>query len=112
MRTEIHFTHMDRSETLEVEASDRITEVIEEFLNRDDCHTQIWLIKEHSPFGKGKPEFKCEVSVRYPPKKEVFVHKSHEDMHHAIHMTATALQGVLREESKREINRRHEPARG
>lgn len=107
MRTEVHFAHMQRSEALENYALERIEPIVEEFLNREDCHLQIWLNKEHSRHQKGAPEFKCEINVRFPPKKEVFVNKSDEDMHTAINIAASTLQTLLREESKRELNRRH-----
>jgi ribosomal subunit interface protein len=107
MRTEIRFTHMDRSEAVEEFASTRIEPVVEEFLGRDNCHIQIWLNKEHSPHQKGTPAFKCEVNVRFAPKREIFVHKTDPDMYAAISSAASSLQTVLRDESKKEKTRRH-----
>ncbi|GIL16345.1 MAG: hypothetical protein BroJett040_00960 [Oligoflexia bacterium] len=107
MRTEVHFTHMDRSEALESLALEKFEGIVEEFLHRDESHVQIWLVNEKSHGQKGEHQFKCEVSVRYPPKKEIFVNKTATDMHDAINMTASTLMQLLRDESKKEIKKKH-----
>lgn len=106
MRTQVHFNHMDRSEALEDHAVSRFEGVVEEFLKREDCHLQIWLIAEKSHQHKGPSLFRCEVDVRFAPKRELFMAKSSQDMYDAINLTAHALSQVIREESKKEIQQR------
>jgi len=108
MRLEIHFNHMDRSESLETYVQERVTEVIEEVLHRNDCHTLVWLRNVHSRVQKGVPEMVCEIEVRYPPRKDFFVSKTSDDMHIAINAAVDALREHLKEDGKREIDgRRH-----
>lgn len=107
MRIDIQFGHMERSESLEAYAQDKFVGIVEEFLNRDDSHVQLWLVTEKSRLERGAPEFRCEASVRFPPRKEIFVSKSSDDMHDSINMAAKALEKQLRAHSKKEIKRAH-----
>ncbi len=93
MRTKIHFTHMDRSESVENHAVSKIEKIVTDFGGRPDYHLQVWLVSENPKLAKGAPLYKCEVSVRFPPKKEVFVQKSSEDMYDAINFAASANNG-------------------
>lgn len=110
MRTEIHFKDMERSEALESFALDKI-EPLCSYLHRSDCHIMIWLISVNSRFNAGAPEYKCEIEVRYPPKHDVFVSKSSEDMYDAINDASQAMQLLLRNRAKKEINSRNDVAR-
>lgn len=106
MRLEIHFRHMDRSEALEALATEKITQAVEGFSHRHDSHVQIWLISERNRINRGTGFFTCEVEVRCPRKKDYFVNKQHEDMHNAIQEAADALQIMLDEAGKRELDLR------
>lgn len=110
MRTEIHFKDMDRSEALESFALDKV-EPLCSYLHRSDCHIMVWLISVNSRFATGTPEYKCEIEVRYPPKHDVFVSKTSEDMYEAINQATHAMQVMLRNRAKREINTRNDEAR-
>ncbi|MGE0632101.1 MAG: HPF/RaiA family ribosome-associated protein [Pseudobdellovibrionaceae bacterium] len=111
MRSEIHFTHMDRSPAVEDYATARLDSIITEFLNRKDAHWQAWMVAEKSTESRGPHVFRCEVSVRYAPKKEVFVSKEATDMYDAINMAVGSLTEVIREETKREQQRKRRAAR-
>ncbi len=106
MRMEIHFNHMTRSEHLETFIRERLQPVIEGALHRDDCHVMVWLMNVHSRAQRGVPELRCEIEVRYPPKRDFFVAKSAEDIHIAIVDAVDALKLHLAEDGKREIHRR------
>ncbi len=110
MRAEIHFKDMDRSESLESFALDKV-EPLCTYLHRSDCHILVWLVSVNSRFASGTPEYKCEIEVRYPPKHDVFVSKTAEDMHEAIAEAAKAMQILLRNRSKKEIGIRNDEAR-
>lgn len=105
MRFEVHFNHMERSEALEAYATDKVADVVEHFLHREDAHVQIWLDAVHSRSQKGVPEYKAEIEVRFPPKKDLFVQKSDADMYSAVNQAVDALKLVLREDGKREVHR-------
>ena len=105
MRFEVHFNHMERSEVLEAYAADKVADVVEHFLHRQDAHVQIWLDAVHSRSQKGVPEYKAEIEVRCSPKKDLFVQKSDADMYSAINQAVDALKLVLREDGKREVHR-------
>ncbi len=107
MQTQVHFTHMDRSESLEQFAIEKMEGVAHELLHRGEFHLQIWLVNEKSAQSKGPHQFKCEVSVRFPPKREIFIDKTSEDMYESIGLVENALRQVLREEAKKEIQKRH-----
>ena len=111
MRIDVQFTHMERSEALEEFAIEKLEPILESMLNRESGHAQVWLVCDHSRHHqRGAPEYRCEVEVRYPPRKDVFVCKADEDIHAAIQEAAAALKSLLRSESKREIDEhRHGP---
>lgn len=106
MRLEIHFNHMARSEHLETFVRERLEPVIEGVLHRADCHVMVWLMNVHSRVQRGVPELRCEIEVRYPPKRDFFVAKSSDDMHLAIVDAVDALRIHLAEDGRREIDRR------
>jgi ribosome-associated translation inhibitor RaiA len=108
MQTQVRFKEMARSESLENYALEKIEPVATEFLMRHDYHLQIWLIAEHSRTNRGAPCYRCEVDVRYPHKREIFISKESPDMHEAICLAADTTKVMLREESKREIHNRHQ----
>lgn len=110
MRTEIHFKDMERSEALESFALDKV-EPLCNYLHRTDCHILVWLVSVNSKFASGTPEYKCEIEVRYPPKHDVFVAKTAEDMYDAINQATHAMQVLLRNRAKKEINTRNDEAR-
>jgi ribosome-associated translation inhibitor RaiA len=100
---EIRFHHMDRSEALEATVTEKVTEVIDDVLHRHDGHVQVWLIAETNRVSKGTPHFICEVEVRFPPRKDLFVSRGNSDMHIAINEVCETLRELLREEGKREV---------
>ncbi|MCM2281962.1 MAG: HPF/RaiA family ribosome-associated protein [Bdellovibrionaceae bacterium] len=106
MRLEIHFNHMTRSEHLETFVRERLDPVIEGVLHRHDCHVMVWLMNVHSRVQRGVPELRCEIEIRYPPKRDFFVTKSSDDIHLAIIDSVDALKIHLDEDGKREIERR------
>ena len=110
MRTEIHFKDMERSEALESFALDKV-EPLCNSLHRADCHILVWLVSVNSRFASGTPEYKCEIEVRYPPKHDVFVAKTAEDMYEAVNQASHAMQVLLRNRAKKEINSRNDEAR-
>lgn len=110
MRTEIHFKDMERSEALESFALDKV-EPLCQFLHRADCHILVWLISVNSRFNTGTPEYKCEIEVRYPPKHDVFVSKTSEEMYDAINEASHAMQVLLSNRAKKEIHTRNDAAR-
>ena len=110
MRTEIHFKDMERSEALESHALAKV-EPLTNYLHRSDCHVLIWLISVNSRFNKGTPEYKCEIEVRYPPKHDVFVSKTSEDIYEALNEASHAMAVLLRSRAKKEINTRNDHSR-
>lgn len=108
MKTDVHFKDMVRSEALENFAATHVDAIVSEFLNRHDYHTQIWLKTEHGHNERGVPMFCCEIDIRYPPKKEVFIQKFHNDMYQAVRMAVDSLKVTLREISKRELDSRQQ----
>lgn len=111
MRLEIHFNHMARSEHLEMFVRERLEPVVEGVLHRNDCHVMVWLMNVHSRIQRGVPELRCEIEIRYPPRRDFFVAKSSDDMHTAIVEAINALRMHLAGESKREIDRRRSARR-
>ena len=99
MRLEIHYNHLDRSDALDDYVSKKV-EVLYHVLHRADCHVQVWLIAVNSRFQKGVPEYKCEIDVRYAPKRELFVAKSATDLYDAISEAMDSAKNLIREESK------------
>ncbi|MES2962850.1 MAG: HPF/RaiA family ribosome-associated protein [Bdellovibrionota bacterium] len=108
MRLDVQFRHMDRSETLEDYALDKVTQAVEGFVHRHDAHVMIWLISDLNRTNRGTPEFKCEIEVRYPKKKDVFIAKSAPEMHAAIQDASDKLKVLLDEAGKKERAQRHE----
>ncbi len=106
MRLEFHFNHMDRSEALETYVRERLEPVVEDVLHRDDCHVMVWLITAHSRVQRGAPEFRAEIEIRYPPRKDFFVAKNSDDIHIAVVDAIAALREHIREDGKREIEMR------
>jgi ribosome-associated translation inhibitor RaiA len=109
MRIDVQFRHMERSEALEDYALDKITQAVEGFVHRHDAHVMVWLISDLNRANRGTPQFECEIEVRYPRKKDVFISKSAPEMHAAIQDAADKLTIVLDEAGKREKTLRHEP---
>lgn len=108
MRLEIRFRHMDRSEALEDFATEKISLVVKEFVHRHDAHVQVWLISNLNRTSRGTGEFICEIEVRYPRKKDVFISKASVDMYGAIQEAVDKLKILLDEAGKREISQRNE----
>ena len=111
MRLDIHFNHMARSEHLELFVKERLEPVIEDILHRDDCHVMVWLMNVHSRAQRGIPELRCEIEVRYPPKRDFFVSKTSEDMHLSIIDALDALKTHVTEDRKRITDRRRSTIR-
>jgi ribosomal subunit interface protein len=99
MRLEIHYNHLDRSDALDEYVSSKV-EILYNVLHRADCHVQVWLVSVHSRFQKGVPEYKCEIDVRYAPKRDLFVAKSATDIYDAINEAIDSAKNLIREESK------------
>lgn len=110
MRFDVQFRHMERSEVLENYAIEKITQAVEGFVHAHDSHVLIWLISDLNRTNRGTPEFCCEVEVRYPKKKDVFISKADRDIHVAINEAAEKLSVMLDEAGKREISKRRSPA--
>ncbi len=109
MRIDVQFRHMDRSEALEAYAIDKATLAVEGFIHAHDSHVMIWLVSDLNRTNRGTPEFCCEIEVRYPQKKDVFISKSNQDIHSAINEATDKLSVMLDEAGKKEISRRRQP---
>ena len=101
---------MERTEALETFALDKV-EPFCSYLHRSDCHVMVWLVSVNSQFSTGTAEYKCEIEVRYPPKHDVFVSKSSENMYDAINAAAHAMQVLIRNRAKKEIHSRTDQLR-
>lgn len=110
MRLEIHFRHMERSESLEALVTDKVTRAVEGFSHRHDAHVQVWLISDLNLTNRGTGHFICEIEIRYPRKKHFFIQKKDEDMHAAIQEACDKLDVILDEAGKKEIDQRNHPA--
>jgi len=108
MKLEIRFRHMDRSESLENVATEKIMQAVDGFLNRHDSHIQVWLVSDLNRSTRGNGSFTCEIDIRYPRKKQFFLQKTTDDMHVAIQEACDKLKDHLDNESKREIELRHQ----
>ncbi len=106
MRLDIRFRHMDRSEALEDLTTDKVMHAVEGFLHRHDAHIQVWLISDLNRTNRGTGNFKCEIEVRCPRKKDYFISKVDEDMHYAIQEATDKLKILLDEAGKRELDQR------
>jgi ribosome-associated translation inhibitor RaiA len=112
MRSEIHFTHMDRSPAVEQYATERVDAIIEEYLgSRSSVHWQAWMVTDKPTDARGPHVFRCELSVRYAPKREIFVRKEAPDMYDAINMATQSLTSTISEETKKERQRKRRTAR-
>jgi ribosome-associated translation inhibitor RaiA len=109
MRIDVQFRHMDRSEALEAYAIDKITQAVDGFVHAHDSHVMVWLISDLNRTNRGTPVFCCEIEVRYPQKKDVFISKADEEVHLAINEAADKLSVMLDEAGKKEIARRRQP---
>jgi ribosomal subunit interface protein len=110
MRLEVRFRHMDRSEALENLVNEKTTSAVQNFSHRHECHVQVWLVSELNRNNRGTPHFICEIEVRYPQKKDLFISKDSSDMHSAIQEATDTLQNLLDEAGKRELSLRTEKA--
>ncbi len=108
MNTQVHFAHMDRSEALESQVLDKIEPIVEEYAGQREQHLRVWLVADQSIKQKGARSYKCEISVRVPPRREIFISKSATDMYIALKSAAKSLRTTLREEFKRRIYRRND----
>lgn len=109
MRLEVQFRHMDRSESLEQLAIDKISQAVEGFVHRHDAHVQVWLISDLNRTNRGTGMFCCEIDVRYPKKRDLFISKKDVDMKVAIQDATDSLKVMLDEAGKRERSMRREP---
>jgi len=109
MRIDVQFRHMDRSEVLEAYAVEKISMAVGGFIHAHDSHVMIWLVSDLNRTNRGTPEFCCEIEVRYPQKKDVFISKSNQDIHLAINEAADKLSVMLDEAGKKEMARRRSP---
>lgn len=109
MRIDVQFRHMDRSEALEAYAVEKISTAVGGFVHAHDSHVLIWLISDLNRANRGTPLFCCEVEVRYPQKRDVFISKANQDIHLAINEAADKLSIMLDEAGKKEIARRRQP---
>ncbi len=107
MRLEVRFRHMERSEALESLATEKIGQAINTFVHRHDSHVQVWLVSELNRTNRGTPQFICEIEVRYPRKKDLFISKSDTDMNVAIQEAVDKLKILLDEAGKKEIDLRN-----
>lgn len=104
MTSEVHFKGMERSVALETYLLKRLEPLLTDFLHRHDWHARVWLVTENSRFKKGVPVYRCEIDVRFPPKKEIFIEKSSVDMYQSINRAIERLKVAAAEYSKREID--------
>ena len=108
MRLDIHFRHMDRSESVEDFVTERLSQAVGTFLHRHDAHVQVWLVSDLNLTNRGTGNFICEIEIRYPRKRHLFIHKSSPDMHTAILAASEKLETLLDEAGKKTIdNRKH-----
>ncbi len=106
MRIDVQFRHMDRSEALEEFVTEKVNQAVEGFVHRHDAHAMVWLVSDLNRTNRGTPEFCCEIEVRYPKKKDVFIRKSNSDIHFAINEACDKLCVILDEAGKRELKLR------
>ena len=110
MRLEVRFRHMERSEALEAAVTEKTLAAIENFSHRHDSHVQVWLVSELNRNNRGTPHFICEIEVRYPLKKDLFISKESADMHSAIQEATDTLQNLLDDAGKKELSQRNDKA--
>ncbi len=110
MRIDVQFRHMDRSEALEAFVTEKVEMAVDGFVHRHDSHVMIWLVSDLNRTNRGTPEFCCEIEVRYPKKKDVFISKTNSDIYSAINEACDKLSVLLDEAGKKEIHQRRQPA--
>jgi ribosome-associated translation inhibitor RaiA len=108
MRLEIMFHHMDRSEGLENFVSEKLESLIH-VAHRQDAHFIVRLSTEQSFHQRNSLQFKCEIEVRYPHAKDVFVHKTDADIHVAIAEALDTVRTSIKKEDNRRLDARHRP---
>ena len=108
MRIDVQFRHMNRSEALETSTIEKTRAVVSEFVHAHDSHVLIWLISDLNRTTRGTPMFRCEIEVRYPQKKDVFISKENKDIHVAINEASEKLSVLLDQAGKRELTRRRQ----
>lgn len=112
MRSEIHFTHMDRSPAVEDYTTERVDAIVEEYLgSRTEVHWQAWMVSDKPTEARGPHVFRCELSVRFAPKREIFVSKEASDMYEAINTATQSLTSAIREQTKKELKSKRRSAR-
>lgn len=109
MRTEVQFRHMDKSDVLEDYVTEKVEQAVEGFVHRHDAHAMVWLVSDLNRTNRGTPVFCCEIEVRYPKKKDVFISKENADIHLAINEACDKLSVLLDEAGKKEISQRRAP---
>lgn len=106
MNINIHFRHMERSDALESLVTSKVTRALEHCLHRPDANIDVWLISERNLTNRGTGWFICEIEVRYPPRKRLFIRKDADDMHVAIQDAADAIHTLIDESGKKETQLR------
>ena len=108
MNLEIRFRHMERSEALEDFVRDKISHSLAHVLHRRDAHVQVWLVSERNLVNRGTGWFVCEIDVRIPPRKDVYVQKAGQDMYAAVQAAVDRAHILLDESGKKERSRRRD----
>ncbi len=106
MRLEVRFRHMERSEALEDLATQKVSAAVEGFNQRHSTHVQVWLVSELNRTATRLPNFVCEIEVRYPHKKDLFVSRESADMRTAIMDACESVEMLLNEAGKKELEHR------
>jgi len=106
MRLEVRFRHMERSEALEELATQKVSAAVEGFSHRHATHVQVWLVSELNRTTTRLASFVCEVEVRYPHKKDIFVSRESPDMRTAISDACDAVETLLTDAGKKELSQR------
>ncbi len=106
MRLEIRFRQMERSEALEELVHDKISQAVADFSNRHETHIQVWLVSDLNRTSRSQGSFICEIDVRYPPRKDFYIHKTSDDMRVAIQEATDKLRARLNDAGKKELSAR------
>jgi|GEM_PF-3405002 len=106
MRLEVRFRHMERSESLEELATQKVSAAVEGFNQRHSTHVQVWLVSELNRTATRLPCFVCEIEVRYPHRRDLFVSRESADMRTAIFEACDSLETLLTEAGKKELEHR------
>jgi ribosome-associated translation inhibitor RaiA len=102
---DVRFRGMARSEALEADVREALTNLATEFLHRHHAHVQVWLVSELNRSARSRPEFKVEIEVRYPINHRIFVSKRDADVRQALQRATGTLGQILNESSKRSDRR-------